>query len=108
MYTLDRQLQVLNEEVIGLARTQYASYAQNDPAYLDDLTAYFEESDRAWKASRNADCALEPFMQGMSRPEASDLTEACRVDRTKARISEMNKVKVTLKPVSCSAIRPIN
>ena len=91
MYVLDRKLQSLNDEILGLVRRRYASYSENDPAYLKDLTAYYDASDRAWKSSRDADCALEPFLQGMSRPETADLTEACRVDRTKARIDAMTE-----------------
>lgn len=87
MYRLDQQLAALSRDALVKARKQYVSYASGDPVYLDDLSAYQSASDQAWAASRDADCLLEPFAQGMSRREAADLTEVCRVERTQDRIA---------------------
>lgn len=97
MYRLDQQLAALTQDASAKARKQYASYANDDPAYLDDLSAYQSASDKAWAASRDADCLLEPFAQGMSRREAADLTEACRVERTQARIAYLKEFFASLK-----------
>lgn len=97
MYRLDRELVALSQDALGKARKQYASYTNDDQAYLDDLSAYQRASDKAWAASRDADCLLEPFAQGMSRREAADLTEACRVERTQARIAYLKELFASLK-----------
>lgn len=97
MHALERQRIQLSQDILAKARHSYASYAEDDPAYGDDLTTYLKNSDAAWGAYRDADCLLEPFVQGMSRREAPDLTEACRVERTKARIAELTALAAALK-----------
>lgn len=94
MHALERKRVQLSQEILTKARKRYASYVEGDAAYLDDLASYLKGSDAAWAAYRDADCLLEPFSQGMSRREAPDLTEACRVDRTKARIAELEALAV--------------
>lgn len=97
MYALEQQRVQLSQEVLTKARHSYASYVEGDAAYLDDLANYLKRSDAAWAAYRDADCLLEPLAQGMSRREAPDLTEACRVERTKARIAQLRALAATLK-----------
>lgn len=97
MYRLDQQLVALSQDALVKARKQYASYTNGDPTYLDDLSTYQSGSHKAWAASRDADCLLEPFAQGMSRREAADLTEACRVERTQARIAYLKELFFSLK-----------
>lgn len=92
MHRLDQKLATLSRDALARARKQYAPYIDEDPSYLDDLSAYVSNSETAWAASRDADCSLEPFAQGMSRREAADLTEACRVERTQARIAYLKEL----------------
>lgn len=92
MHTLDLQLRMLNIEVAQRANKSYVSYLDADPAYLNDLADLLKRSDEAWRAYRDADCSFEPFSEGMSRRESSDLTEACRVERTEARIEVLSKM----------------
>lgn len=97
VHDLEQQLQALNADVEAAARKQYAGYTDNDQAYLDDLAEYLRDSDRTWRAYRDASCLLEPFVQGMSRSEAGDLTEQCRAERTKARVSELKEIASSIK-----------
>ncbi|KQZ59685.1 hypothetical protein ASD53_05625 [Lysobacter sp. Root559] len=97
MQALELQRTQLRQDILLKARSSYASYLEDDAAYLDDLAVYLKDSDAAWGAYRDADCLLEPFAQGMSRREAPDLTEACRVGRTKARIAELNTLAAAFK-----------
>ena len=97
MYAEDHQLQALNAQLLALAKKQYAGNTKDDPAYLSDLVHAAQEADRSWHAYRDADCTAEPFLQGMSRQESGNLTEACRAEKTKARISELNQLISSLK-----------
>ena len=97
MYTADRQIQTLNAQLLTLAKKAYGSYARDDSTYLSDLYRYARASNRAWQTYRDTQCALEPFMQGMSRQESADLTEACRFTMTKARIGQLNEQISALK-----------
>lgn len=97
MYRLDRELATLTRDLSVRAQKRYAAYDEDDAAYLGDLSAYIDASGKAWAASRDADCLLEPFVQGMSRREAGDLTEACRVERTQARIEQLKELISSLK-----------
>lgn len=97
MHRLEQELAALTRDLAARASKQYASYAKDDTAYVSDLSDYLVASDKAWAASRDADCLLEPFAQGMSRREASDLTEACRAERTQARIAQLKEWFSSLK-----------
>lgn len=96
MYAEEQRLEKANAELIALANKQYVEYTTNDHAYLDDLKKYFDESDRAWRIYRDAQCVMEPFAQGMARQESADITEACRLDETKKRISVLNELELAL------------
>ncbi len=96
MHALDKQLDESNRELLRVAGERYASYEANQPGYADDLAKAIAEADRAWRAYRDAQCSLDPLLQGMSRNEASDLAEACRADRTSARISELKEALSTV------------
>jgi len=97
MHRLDQERAALTRDLSARVTQQYAFYAEDDTAYLSDLSAYLAASDKAWAASRDADCVLEPFAQGMARREAGDLTEACRVERTRARIAQLKEWLSSLK-----------
>ncbi|MBL8262277.1 MAG: DUF1311 domain-containing protein [Xanthomonadaceae bacterium] len=89
MHLAERQLAEVEQSSIASARKAYASYADGDAAYLNDLEAAAREANRAWHAYREAQCSLEPFAQGMSRDLSEHLAEACRVRMTRARIDEL-------------------
>lgn len=97
MYRAEQRLQASNAKLLALAQARDAPYAKDDPAYLADLAHYAQASDQAWRNYRDAQCLLEPFMQGMSRRESSNLTEACRVKATKARLNALNSLISGLK-----------
>jgi uncharacterized protein YecT (DUF1311 family) len=89
MHLAERQLAEVEQSSIASARKAYASYADGDAAYLSDLDAAAREANRAWRAYREAQCALEPFAQGMSRDLSEHLGEACRARMTRGRIDEL-------------------
>ena len=97
MYFEEQTLENINTDLIVTASELYAEYATDDTAYLDDLTIYFNESDRVWRTYRDAQCELEPFIQGVSRRESYDMTEVCRLDETRKRISMLREVRFSLK-----------
>ena len=90
MHRAERRLRDLGAEMLAINRKRFAAYVESDPAYLDDLSALALASDEAWRAWRDAACSLEPFADGMSRREASDLTEACRAHWTEQRALEID------------------
>ncbi len=93
LYFAEHTLQRTQTHLLQSAKRAYASYTANDPAYLDDLATYARESNAAWLTYRDAQCALEPFAQGMSRSESENLAEACRLAKTQARIAELDALK---------------
>lgn len=97
MHAEGQKLSRLTAEAQTFSRKVYASYAEGDQAYLDDLAKGLRDADSAWQAHRDAECRVQPFIEGMSRSEAVDLTEACRLDMTRARIAELEAVVARLK-----------
>jgi len=89
MFQADRQLASLNAELLAKAKQSYASYAEDDAKYLSDITQGLAQADQTWRAYRDAQCEVSPFLEGMSRVEAGDVTEACRLELTQARIKEL-------------------
>jgi uncharacterized protein YecT (DUF1311 family) len=89
MHDAERQLEEAEQSSIASARKTYASYADGDAAYLNDLEDAAREANRAWRAYREAQCTLEPFAQGMSRDLSEHLAEACRARMTRVRIDEL-------------------
>lgn len=93
----EKALQRLNSEMISLVKDKYASYAAEDPAYVQDLIRYLAGEDAAWRKHRDAKCTLDPFLDGMTRRESYALTLQCQVDATKQRSeavrSEIARVK---------------
>lgn len=94
MHLSETRLREVERRVIELATTQYASYLESDPTYVEDLTRSFISGTSAWRRYRDAHCEAEPLLQGMGRGEVGNLTEACRLELTKARI---NQIEVLLK-----------
>lgn len=89
MHVAERELAQVEQSSIASARKAYASYTDGDAGYLTDLDSAAREANRAWRAYREAQCALEPFAQGMSRDLAENLAEACRARMTRIRIDEL-------------------
>lgn len=97
MYLAARQLNTLNSQLLTSAREKYAAYQQSDPAYLANLASNTQAADKAWAAYRDAQCALEPLLEGMSRTESGNLAEACRADMTHKRIKSLRDEMLKLK-----------
>ena len=93
MHLAERQLTEVEESSIASVRKAYASYADGDAAYLNDLEAAAREANRAWRAYREAQCTLEPFAQGMLRDLSQHLAEACRARMTRVRIDELKALR---------------
>lgn len=89
MHGAERELLEVEQSSIASARKAYASYADGDAGYLTDLDAAAREANRAWRAYSEAQCALEPFAQGMSRDLSEHLAEACRVRMTRTRVDDI-------------------
>lgn len=90
------ELKQVGEVLLQEVRDTYASYEDNQPGYVKDVESAYVAADSAWRAYRDAHCALEPVVQGMSRQEAPGLTEACRASMTEARGKELKEQESTL------------
>lgn len=95
MHSAEKALQAAEADLMKSAHQAYGSYINDDPAYLDDLAAHSRDSNTAWRAYRDAQCALEPLAQGMARSESENLAEACRLAKTKTRIAELEALKAS-------------
>lgn len=73
------------------ASTRAYHGVSGDEAFATDLLHHLQAADAAWAAWRDAECALEPFLDGMSRGEAGRLTEACRAEQTRRRAAELRE-----------------
>jgi uncharacterized protein YecT (DUF1311 family) len=100
MHTLEKHLEQLNSDLLQVTREAYASYEDNQPGYLKDVGQFLAEADRTWRVYRDATCNLEPFIQGMSRSEAVDLTEACRANTTAARLDAIEVILRRLRSIA--------
>lgn len=83
MHYAERTLQEAEADLMKSAQQAYGRYIKDDPAYLDDLAAHSRDANTAWRAYRDAQCALEPLAQGMARGESENLAETCRLAKTK-------------------------
>lgn len=92
VHELEEQLELLNAGLLQAAGTAYASYEGDQPGYVEELEQSFAAADRTWRAYRDAHCKLEPFVQGMARNEAANPAEACRADKTAARVIEVKEM----------------
>lgn len=97
VHELEQQLKRLNAELLKTSREVYASYDDTQPGYMAEMEQSITGADLAWRAHRDAHCNLEPLIEGMSRNEAPDLTEACRAAKTQSRISEIRDMILELK-----------
>ena len=84
------------EALVATSRTAYASYSEGDATYVADLVDRLQTADHAWQRWRDAQCSLEPFIEGMSRDEAEGLTEACRAGMTLTRAEQLRAQARTL------------
>lgn len=92
VYRLEAELEQLNADMMRAARETYASYEDTQPGYVKEVEESFVASDSAWRAYRDAHCAQEPFIQGMSRSEVAGLTESCRARKTEERVKELKEL----------------
>lgn len=90
--SIDEKLTGIEREILNKAHVRYASYAVDDPAYLDDLEKNFNAASKAWRTYRDAYCQAEPLVQGMSRNEQDALTADCRVNATRLRIEQLEQL----------------
>lgn len=100
MHVLSGELDRLNGDIKAAARKRYAAYAEEDSAYPHDLSEYLDASDQAWREYRDAECRLDPFLQGMSRNEAAGLEEVCRMELSQDRAIELTNRLESLRPSS--------
>lgn len=64
------ELKQVSEVLLQEVRDTYASYEDNQPGYVKDVESAYVAADSAWRAYRDAHCALEQVVQSMSRQEA--------------------------------------
>ncbi|KLA98967.1 hypothetical protein SM19410_07335 [Xanthomonas hortorum pv. gardneri] len=90
--SINEKLTRIEREILDKARVRYASYATDDPAYLDDLEKNFNAASKAWRTYRDAYCQAEPLVQGMSRNEQDALTADCSINATRLRIEQLEQL----------------
>lgn len=74
------------EDLATRSNAVSATYAESDPAYAGEFADRLRDAESAWRAWRDAECALAPLLDGMSRREFDGLIEACRVEQTRSRV----------------------
>lgn len=89
MYLAEQEHDVAARALIEASTRIYGDVGSGDGAFVTDLVHHLRAADAAWAAWRDAECALEPILDGMSRGEAGRLTEACRAERTRRRAAEL-------------------
>lgn len=69
------------------------SLRDNGPEYVSEAVKALRESNQAWRKLRDSECWYQALKDGMSMsPDyASPVAAACKVDRTRDRISWMVK-----------------
>jgi uncharacterized protein YecT (DUF1311 family) len=96
MYLADKKLLATLEEIETLINQIYKSYLNDDPDYINDAVLNLRQSGQSWRKYRDSDCLLEQYANGMSRGEINDLAEVCRLNKTKKRIIELEKIVIVL------------
>lgn len=91
------EMRAIENEIVKMSAAAYSSYLADDPEYIKDIESYLSESDKAWTSYRDAQCQLEPYINGMSRREISNIAEQCKLERTEHRISELKELLTTVK-----------
>lgn len=91
------EMRAIESEIVKMSEVAYGSYLADDPEYVKDIENYLNESDKAWTSYRDAQCQLEPYVNGMSRREISNIAELCKLERTGHRISELKGLLTTVK-----------
>lgn len=86
---LEKRLAAQQAQIELLVPKTYASYLDGDPSYVTDLIAHIRAAATAWATYRDAHCRADPMLQGMSRRDTDALAETCRVQKTQARLREM-------------------
>lgn len=87
----------LEIEIINISAEAYGEYLADDPEYVKDIENYLRESGKAWRSYRDAECLLEPYINGMSRREIGSIAEQCKLERTERRIFELEGLLTTVK-----------
>ncbi len=93
----EAKVHAIEIEIIATSARVYESYLTDDPNYVKDIESYLQKSSEAWLRYRDAECEIEPYINGMSRREMSSIAEQCKLERTKLRISELEALLTTLK-----------
>lgn len=91
VYRAEAELRHVGDALLRHVRDAYASYEQNQPGYIRDVEDAYAVADSAWRDYRDAHCALDPIVQGMSRQEAPGLAADCRANMTEARVRALRK-----------------
>jgi Protein of unknown function (DUF1311). len=91
-HSLELRLGIAQEQLLAKAKDAYRGYEDGQPGYVEELKQALASSFNAWGIFRDAHCSAEPLVQGMSRSEASDLSEACRVSMMESRLQELESV----------------
>lgn len=91
------EMRAIESEIVKMSAVAYGSYLADDPEYVKDIENYLNESEKAWISYRDAQCQLEPYINGMSRREISNIAEQCKLERTERRISELKGLLATVK-----------
>lgn len=91
------EMRAIESEIVKISAVAYSSYLADDPGYVKDIENYLNESDKAWASYRDAQCQLEPYIDGMSRREISNIAEQCKLEKTERRISDLEELLTTVK-----------
>ncbi len=97
MYFAEQKIILIETETHKVSSVVYKKYLTEDPDYIKDFEAFLRDSSKLWALYRDAQCQLEPYVSGMSRREFENIIEQCRLEQTKNRIVELERMLTTVK-----------
>ena len=97
MHRQNARLAEIRAALSAALKRSYASYEEIDPGYLADMQSGLSKREAAWTSWRDALCELQPYLDGRSRAEIPDLTEACRLEMTAAHVKKLDDELTSLK-----------
>lgn len=97
MHRVNARLVETRAALAGALKRSYANYEEIDPGYVGDAQSGLSKREAAWTTWRDALCDLQPYLDGMSRAEIPDLTEACRLEVTAAHVKKLDDEFTSLK-----------
>lgn len=91
MHLREAEVAALRKSVLSAIRKRYAPYEQSERGYLVEAFDSFAQREAGWASYRDVACETRQYLDGMSRNEIPDLSEACRLEQTVQHLAELQQ-----------------